>query len=105
MPPWLLVWIARFASGERFRKATPAELRWYSGFFVFIPIFSSLFVLLGHSLLDRAGPVGIWFYVMGCLLVAGACLAVWARFIPATVSWIVGAIVWLIALGLAFTGK
>ena len=105
MPAWLLIWIARFASGERFRKATPAELRWYSGAFAFIPIYLAFFAYGGHSFLDRANAVGVWFYLMSCLLVAGLSLAVWAKFVPAVVSWVLGVIVWAVAFWLAFTCK
>ena len=34
MPSWLFIWIARFVSGERLRKATPSECRWYGGIFM-----------------------------------------------------------------------
>jgi len=105
MPPWLLIWIARFASGERFRKATPKELRWYSSAFAFVPIWLVLFVHVGHSFLDGASAVGIWFYMMGCFFVAALWLAVWVRFVRAVVSWVVAAIVWIVTLCLVFTGR
>jgi hypothetical protein len=42
MPPWLLIWIARLASGERFRNATPKELRWFGGLFALVPLTNRL---------------------------------------------------------------
>jgi len=91
--------------GERFRKATPAELKWYSGAFLFIPIWGALFVHIGHSYLNNASAIGVWFYLIACLLVAGTSLATWARFVPATVSWTIGAIVWLVTLSLCMTAR
>ena len=105
MPPWLIMWIARFASGERFRKATPRELRLGSAMFAFAPIFIFIFGYLGHSFLDRLSAVGIWFYIMGSLLVAGLCLSGWVKLVPAVVSWIIAAIAWITALCLAFAGR
>jgi hypothetical protein len=105
MPAWLFIWIARWASGERFRKATPAERRWYSAFFLFMPIYMFFFVRLGHSFLDRAGAVSIWFYMMGCLAVLGLCTFLWARFVPALVSVIVAVAVWGVMFWMSFTGR
>jgi hypothetical protein len=103
--PWLALFLARLASGERFRKATPGERRWYGGFFVFLPVFMFSFVHQGNSFLDKAGPVGIWFYLMGCLLVLGACLFLWSKYIPATVSLAIGVVVWAVTVWMSFTGR
>jgi hypothetical protein len=91
--------------GERFRKATPTELRWYSGGFAFIPIWGALFIYLGHSYLHRASPIGIWFFSMVFILGGFLWLAAWARFISANVSWWIGGFVWLVTLWLAFTDR
>ncbi len=99
----LISLLMRILLGERYRKATPRELRWYGGFFLFLPIWMALFVHFGGSFLDRAGAVGVWFYGMGWILIAGLVLAVWAKFVPALVSWILGAIVWIGTLSLALT--
>ena len=105
MGNWIISLLLRIASGERFRKATPTELRWFSGAFAFIPIWGALFIYVGHSYLDRASGVGIWFFMMACLLVAGLTLAVWTKFVPAAVSWVFGAIIWAVTLWLAFTNR
>jgi hypothetical protein len=101
----LLHLLFRILSGEPYRKATPTQLRWYSAAFAFIPIWMVLFVDVGRSYLDKANGVGIWFYVMGCLLTAGLCLVVWVRFVPTAVSWVFAAIVWIITLFLALTNR
>jgi hypothetical protein len=105
MPPWLLIWIARWASGERFRKATPAEWRWYTALVVFMPVYAFSFIRLGHSYLARAGAVGVWFYMMGSLAGLGLCTFVWTRFVPAFVSVMVAVVVWGLLLWLSLTGR
>jgi len=101
----LVLLLFRILRGERFRKATDTEKRWYGGSFVFMPILMFSFVRLGHSFLDRASPVGIWFYMMGWLLVLGVCLFVWARYIPAIISVMIGIMVWAITFWMSFTGR
>ena len=95
----------RLGSGERFRKATTAEKRWGAGFFLFLPIFLLSFPDLGHSFLDRAGAVGIWFYMMGGAMILLVTLFLWARYIPATVSAVLGVIVWAVVIWMSFAGK
>jgi hypothetical protein len=97
--------LLRIFSGESLCKATPAELSWYSGFFFFFPIYAVLFVAFGRLFLDHAGAFGVWVYSMVCIGVAGTSLALWARFVPAAVSWVLAAMVWGAALWLAFSGR
>jgi hypothetical protein len=92
----------RILSGEPLRKATPAEVRLYSGAFVFIPIFLACFVYFGHSLLGRASGFGIWLYATACLLIAGLIVAAWVRFVPPRVSVITAIIVWIFAFWIAW---
>ncbi|HXT39177.1 MAG TPA: hypothetical protein VN887_04050 [Candidatus Angelobacter sp.] len=103
--PWLGLFILRLMMGERFRNATPTELRWYSGCFAFMPIWGALFVYIGHSFLERAGAIGIFGYMMGFILGGFLWLGLWARFVSSNVSWWIGGVVWLITLWLAFTGR
>ena len=91
--------------GERFRKATPKELRWYSGAFAFIPVWMALSVRIESSYFDHASGFGIWLFMMGCFVVGFLWLAAWVRFVSSDVSWWVGGIVWVIALYLAITGR
>jgi hypothetical protein len=105
MGSWFFSLLFRAASGERFRKATSVERRWYGGFFVFLPVFLFSFAHFGHSFLGRASPIGIWFYMMGGVLVLGICLFVWARYIPAIVSLILGVVVWAVIIWMLFTGR
>lgn len=93
----------RLLTGGRYRKSTPRERRWDSGLFLFIPIWGWLGVHLGHSYLDRAGAIGIWLFMMGCALLGFLWLWVWAKFVPAFVSWWLAGFVWVITLWLALS--
>ena len=103
--PWLLTFLFRVASGECFRRATPTERRWYGGFFFFIPIFLFFMVRIGHSFLQTAGPVGIWCYMMAGLLILGALLLAWSRYVPAVVSVVLGVVVWGVTIWMSVTGR
>jgi hypothetical protein len=91
--------------GDRLRKARPKELRWGSAFIAFMPIWGGLCVYFGHSYLDRAGALRIWFCAMGAMLGYYMWLWVWTRFVSAKVSWCVAGFVWVITLWLAFTDR
>jgi hypothetical protein len=103
--PWLGLFIMRLLMGERFRKATPTELRWYSGGFAFMPIWGALFFYFGHSYLDRASPGGIFGIMMAFIIGGLLWLAGWARFVSSNVSWWLGGVIWLVTLYLAITGR
>ena len=98
------IWM-RLLMGRRLRKATPKELRWYSGIYLFLPIWGWLFVHIGRSYLDRAGAVSLWFCMMGFMGVVFLWLWLWARFVSANVSWWLAGFVWVITLWLAFTNR
>jgi hypothetical protein len=93
----------RLLMGDRYCKTTPREQRWDSGLFLFLPIWAWLGVHLGHSFLDRAGPVSIWLCGMCWIIVVWLFLWVWAKFVPAFVSWWLAGFVWVITLWLAVT--
>ncbi|HUA64698.1 MAG TPA: hypothetical protein VME24_02550 [Alphaproteobacteria bacterium] len=97
--------ITRIISGEPYRKATPVELRWYSAFFALFPLWGFFFVKAGHSYLEKAGGFGIWLYVMAAIGICVAWIWVWAKFVPATVSWALGGVIWITIVWLAFAGK
>lgn len=94
-----------FLFRDRFRKSTPKELRWYSAFFAFMPIWGALCIYFGHSYLDRAGPVGLWLCAMGAMLGFSVWIWVWTRFVSAKVSWWFGGCVWLVTLWLALSNR
>jgi hypothetical protein len=97
--------LLRILSGERYRKSTPAERRWGGGFFLFMPVFIFVGVHLAHKHIERANSVGVWFYMMVYLLIWSAFLFVWARYVPAMVSLMLGIITWIITIWASFTGR
>jgi hypothetical protein len=102
---WLSTFILRLLMGERYRKATQAELRKYGAFFAFLPVWGFLFRYFGHDLLRHTDAAGIWCYAMMTIVGFVLWIAVWARYVPAIVSWILGAAIWLAAFWFVMTGK
>jgi hypothetical protein len=101
MPPWLLVWIARWSGGERFRKATPEDYRLHFGSFFFGGLLIIAVTTFGRRFMDRASSVSIWIWatVAMCILVFGA--IAWARRVPAIVSLALGIVAWVVFVFLA----
>lgn len=98
---WLLVWIARWSSGERFRKATSEDYRLHFGSFFFGGMLLIVVTAFGRRFLDHASSMRIWICatVTMCALVFGA--IVWARRVPAAVSLVLGIITWGVLVWLA----
>lgn len=94
MPPWLLIWIARLGSGERFRNATPADWRFHCGFFVLLPVFVIAGTSLLHSFFNHAGAVLVWPVTAVAVMVFAAAGYFWARIVPAVVSLVLGILAW-----------
>jgi len=102
MPPWLYIWIARFASGERFRKATPAEWRYHLGFFFLFPVCLALAPVLEHTFLARANNWLVAFAIMGLVVIFFAATYIWARHVSAVVSLVLGIVAWAVFAWLAW---
>jgi hypothetical protein len=94
MPPWLAIWIARFASGERFRKATSEDYRLHFGSLFFGGLLMILCMAFGRRFLDHASSVSIWICatVAMCALFFGT--YTWARRVPAAISLILSIVTW-----------
>jgi hypothetical protein len=105
MPPWLFIWILRWSRGERFRKATPQELRWYSGYFALILLYGACFLYFGKPILDHGSYWAILFWTSVCVVAAFIITRSWARLVTPTVSWVIGGIEWSVLLFLALTGR
>ena len=102
---WLMLFLARLTAGERLRKATPAEYRYFAAYFFLIPILGGLAAeSLRMRFLDAASAFTLWalFTAFGASMVFGS--IIWARFVAAKVSWILGGIVWLVVVSLALLG-
>jgi hypothetical protein len=103
MPPWIAIWIARFASGERFRKATSRDYRLHFGSLFLGGVLMIVGMTFGRRLLDHASGVSIWTSatVALCALVFGA--FAWARRVPAAVSLVLGIVAWGVFVWMALT--
>jgi hypothetical protein len=82
--------------GEKFRKATPADYRWFSGFFVLVPIFMGVGVwILG--LTNTTNVYLLWSMMTGLSVVFIAGCYFWSKYLPVKFSYTVGAIIWTTA--------
>ena len=101
MPAWLLVWIARWISGERFRKATSVDYRLHFGSLFLAGILMIVGTVFGHPFLDHASALSIWICgtIAITVLVFGA--IAWARLVPAAVSLVLAIITWGVFVWLA----
>jgi len=103
MPPWLIIWISRFARGERFRKATESERRFGSAFFFLIPVFGGItFAVFNHNQNTSAFAIWVSLTVFGSAMLFGSFIL--ARFVPAKICWTIGAVLWLTVVILALMG-
>jgi hypothetical protein len=105
---WLINLITRIASGEPYRKANPRELRFFSAIYASMPIwvlFIFLFSQVENSYLAKAGTADVYLYWTGGAGLIALWLALWVKFVPATVSWAVAAVAWIVMIVLSFAGK
>ena len=102
---WVVSLITRILNGERFRKATPGEYRFYSAFFMYAPVCLFLGAKLGNSILDNAKPIGIWIFLTSIWVVFYFGILLWSKRVPAKISWTLGGVIWAITIYLAATNK
>lgn len=69
LPPWLLVWMLRYACGERFRKVIREEMRLGATLFFLSPLYIIAFVKLGRPVLDQGSGLAVWLLVVASLAV------------------------------------
>ncbi len=104
---WLYVYLARLASGERWRKATPDEKGFAAAFFLLIPIAATLLLLLqrNHSRILRlfdSGVLALWIaFMVGASAALFACIA-WSRYVSNRISVVLAILAWLALLFLLF---
>ena|ERR1700675_336022 len=93
MPPWLAIWIARFASGERLRPGERADYRYWFGVLFLFPAEVLLFVWFCSPFLKRSGVI-IWLVLtaFGVLSLFSALL--WAKYVPAALSLVLAVVAW-----------
>lgn len=104
---WFYLFLARLASGERWRKATPREKRYFGGVFLLIPIVFTLLLILqrSHSRILRifdSGAVTLWFaFTAGVLAAFFGCIA-WGKYVPVRISVALAILAWITLLFLLF---
>lgn len=96
MPPWFLVWIGRWLSGERFRKATSQDYRLHFAGLFFSGIWMIVVTAFGQRFLSHAGAVSIWIAAVVAMTVLFLGTFALARVLPAAVSLVLGIIVWAV---------
>lgn len=101
MPLWLVIWIARFASGERLRRTKREDYRYWFAAFLLFPISVALFLWFGGPVLQRSARV-VWtvLIIFGVSDILVCLLS--ARYIPAAVSLVLAMVVWSVALWFAW---
>src|ERR1700761_1242019 len=82
MPGWVLIWIERWASGEKFRKATPEDYRRQFGMLFASGLFMIVTVTFGFLFMEQAKPItlGMTFVIVGVVVIFGG--LAWSRVVP-----------------------
>jgi len=96
MPPWLLVWLGRWLSGERFRKATSRDYRYQFAGLLFFAVFMIVCMQFGQRFLDHASALSIWVAATVAMAIFFFTTLAWARLVPAGVSLVLGIIAWVV---------
>jgi len=87
--------------GERLEKATSADYRFFSGFFVFTPVF----IVVGAWVLGLSKTTNafvLWLVFAGLMLTFSIACYFLARYVPTRVSYTIGAIIWIAAFWIAW---
>ena len=104
---WLYLFLARLVTGERWRKARPAEKGFAAAFLLFIPVAFTLVLLLErlHSRIFRlfdSGALTLWMlFTAGASAATFGCIA-WSRYVPIRISIVLAVLAWLVLLFLLF---
>jgi hypothetical protein len=101
---WLYGFIARVALGEQLTAADRDDYRLWSAVFFLLPVGVAA-IWLGSGVLDRASSLVVWLLVVLSAMLFCVIWAVWARFVPAAVSFTCGAAIWITGLWLAWHGR
>jgi uncharacterized membrane protein YobD (UPF0266 family) len=101
---WLYGFIARVALGEQLTPADRDDYRLWSAVFFLVPVGVAA-IWLGNNFLDHASNLVGWLFVIVGTLIFYIIWAIWARFVPAAVSFIFGAVIWIAGLWMAWHGR
>jgi hypothetical protein len=100
----MLIFFGRWVSGERLRKATSRDYRYHFGVFALFPVMLSALVILpaGRNIMDHGSAVAVWVYLVAAMLAMFGITILWAKWIPAGVSFVLGICVWAAAFWFAW---
>jgi drug/metabolite transporter (DMT)-like permease len=93
--------------GDRMRKPTPEEERRWAGLFCLIGIyFGVAFISIRYTrhFWDTAGEFSLVAVAAVVVVILTFVTRLWGRYVPAVVSWIIGAFLWVSLFVLALTG-
>ncbi len=96
--------ITRLAFGERVDKPTPEENRLAAAYFLFFPIFGVVALKFSARFIHGATDSVYLLVGLATMAVAYFVVTVWAKFIPAVVSWTFAGIAWAAVIYGAFWG-
>ena len=94
MPPWIQIWIARWAGGERLQKTSAEDYRIWFGVLFLTPILMTMFMTVGREILDTGTTMTLWIACTAFGLLTCAAIFGWARFVPAKISLILSIVSW-----------
>ena len=94
MSLWLTIFLGRWGSGERFRRATAEDYRFHFGFFFCMPVFLTLSRLFAGPFLNQAAPWSIWLGLTIAISLGAFGLRMWARYVPQAISLVLGIVAW-----------
>ena len=88
---------SQILSGEPDRKARPLGLRVYSLFLACLPILLFFFPEIA-TYLDSLSVGGLYVCWFVCGGVGLALLALWVKFVPVALAWVLAALSWIIVI-------
>jgi hypothetical protein len=95
MPPWLYVWIFRFARGERLEKPKPADYRLAFGFLFLMPVLLAAFEKTPKRWFDGSLWI-VWLVCTATGLISWTMWIMWARYVPAVISLALSVVAWTV---------
>jgi hypothetical protein len=104
----LFILLLRILQGERLRKPTPEQERRWAGLFFLMAMYFGLVALsirYGEHYWDTASAFTLTVVAAVIVSVGWFLIGIWGRYVAAKVSWVLGAVAWLLLFFLALTGR
>jgi hypothetical protein len=104
----LFVILFGILNGDRLRKPTPAEERFWAGVFFIIPVYFGVMALsirYEKHFWDTAGALSLTLAAAVVISVLFFGAKFWGGHVPAKVSWVLATVAWPVILFIALTGR